>query len=246
MRNNRSKRREPAFDDEAFVAYEGPSDHASDKRPRAPKVKRLMAAPGRLMVGLMLLAVTFAFVTNALYLQKTVRTTSIVDLPSIWRGMGALNPFTFFARPMGETAPDGAPQPPRRPDKVDATPVPVPVPVSATTGSATKPIVQVSMVASADSKQVFAPPLPVPERAITDPVGALVSHAAPKPEKIVLGVQRALNKMGYGPVSPDGLKSAALRDSIIKFQKDKHLPPTGEIDGVTRPLLAKASGLSLE
>jgi hypothetical protein len=52
--------------------------------------------------------------------------------------------------------------------------------------------------------------------------------------------------MGDGPVSPDGLKSAELRDSIIKFQKDKHLPPTGEIDGVTRPLLAKASGLSLE
>ncbi len=244
MRNDRSKRREPAFEDEGFVAYEGPSDHASDKRPRAPKVKRLMAAPGRLMVGLMLLAVTFAFVTNALYLQKTVRTTSIVDVPSLWRGLGALNPFSLFARPTAETVPDSAPQPPRRPDKVDATPVPVPVP--ALTGSATKPIVPVSLVASADSKQVFAPPLPVPERALTDPVGALVSHAAPKPEKIVLGAQRALNKMGYGPISPDGLKSSALRESIVRFQKDKHLPPTGEIDGVTKPLLAKASGLALE
>ena len=246
MRNDRSKRREPAFEDEAHIAYEGPSDHASDKRPRARKVKRLMAAPGRLMVGLMLLAVTFAFVTNALYLQKTVRTTSIVDVPALWRGLGALNPLNLFTRPTAETVPDSAPQPPRRPDKVDATPVPVPVPVPVTPASASKPVVQASLVASADSKQVFAPPLPVPERAVVDPVGALVSHATPKPEKRVLGAQRALNKIGYGPISPDGLKSSALRDSIVRFQKDKHVPPTGEIDGVTRPLLAKASGLPLE
>ena len=104
----------------------------------------------------------------------------------------------------------------------------------------------VSLVASADPKQVFAPPQPIPDNSVADPVGALVAQSMPKPDKSVLAAQRALNKIGYGPVSPDGLKSAALHDAVLHFQKDKHLPTTGEVDGVTKPQLAKASGIVLE
>jgi len=68
----------------------------------------------------------------------------------------------------------------------------------------------------------------------------------PMPDKTILSVQRALNKIGYGPVSPDGLKSSALRDAVLHFQKDRHVPLTGEADPTTRPLLAKASGLALD
>jgi len=33
---------------------------------------------------------------------------------------------------------------------------------------------------------------------------------------------------------------------VLRFQKEKHLPATGEVDAITKPQLAKLSGLVLE
>ena len=245
MRNH-PRRREPVFEDETHPAYIGPNDHSADRHePNVPS-RRFLAAPGRLLMGFVLLGATVAFITNALYLQKAARPSSLIDLTSMWRGLGTLNPFTALVRANGESQPalESAPQPPRRPDKVEAAPVPVPA--HAPILAAPKVSVPVSVVASADPKQVFAPPQPIPDLRSNDPVGSLVAQSMPHPEKGILGVQRALNKMGYGPVSPDGLKSSALRDAVLRFQKDRHLPATGEIDPTTKPLLAKASGLTLD
>jgi len=238
------RRREPVFEDEPHPAYRGPNDHSSDRPEQIAPSHRFLAAPGRLLMGFVMMGALVAFITNALYLQKTVRPSSLIDLSSMWHGMGTLNPFSVLFRANSESqpAPEATPQPPRRPDKVEAVPVPLPAPLLA----APKVLVPVSVVASADPKQVFAPPQSIPDLRSTDPVGSLVAQSMPHPEKTILGVQRALNKMGYGPVSPDGLKSSALRDAVLHFQKDRHLPPTGEIDPTTKPLLAKASGLALD
>ncbi len=240
------RRREPVVDDEPHLAYEGPNDHSADFREPEQSTHRLLAAPGRLLVGLVMLGAMTAFVTNALYLQKAVRPASLIDLSTVWRGAGSLNPFSLMFRSNGENSPalESAPQPPRRPDKVEA--VPVPFPSSSPIVASPKVSVPVSVVASADPKQVFVPPQAISDTVSADPVAALVAQTNSKPEKIILGAQRALNKMGYGPVSPDGLKSAALRDAVLHFQKDHHLSPTGEVDPVTKPLLAKASGLALD
>jgi len=241
---NRKGRQEPVFEDEQHLAYEGPHDHAAERSEHRVTRRRLFAAPGGLVLGFVMAAATVAFVTNALYLQKTVRPAALIDLSSIWRSAGTLNPYSLMFRSKGETAPgfDTTPQPPRRPDKVEAVQVPVPMPALASP----KLSIPVGVVASADPNQVFAPPQPVPTAIVADPVGALVAQTMPMPDKCILGVQRALNKIGYGPVSPDGLKSSVLRDAVLHFQKDRHLPQTGEADPTTRPLLAKASGLSLD
>ena len=244
----RTLRREPVFEDEPHPAYTQPSDDHGYQRETKSRAGRLMAAPGRLLMSLVLMALVVAFVANALYFQKSGRPALFFDLSTIWRGSASLNPLNLFVRPTRDGIPvnETAPQPPRRPDKVEAVPVTVPAPSTTPVVAAPKQSVPVSLVASADPKQVFAPPQPIPDNSVADPVGALVAQSMPKPDKSVLAAQRALNKIGYGPVSPDGLKSAALHDAVLHFQKDKHLPTTGEVDGVTKPQLAKASGIVLE
>ncbi len=247
MRNH-PRRREPLFEDEPHPAYAGPSDQRSDPSEAMASSRPLLAAPGRLLLGFVMAGTLVAFITNALYLQKSTRSASLIDFASVWHGAGSLNPFGLLFRAGGDSAPviEGAPQPPRRPDKVEAVPVPVPAPVVAPVLAQPKVSASAAMVASADPKQAFAPPQPIPDAGVVDPVGALVSSSMPRPEKGILGVQRALNKIGYGPVSPDGLKSSALRDAVLHFQKDRHLPPTGEVDPTTKPVLAKVSGFALD
>ena len=244
----RTLRREPVFDDEPHPTYAPPNDdHGYQAEPRS-RAGRILAAPGRLLISLVLMAVVTAFVANALYFQKSGRPALFFDLSSVWRGPISLNPLNLFVRPTNEGTPAGevAPQPPRRPEKVEAVPVPVPAPFVTPAMAAPKQIAPASLVASADPKQVFAPPQPIPDQSMNDPVGALVAQAMPKPDKSILSAQRALNKIGYGPVSPDGLKSSALHEAVLRFQKDKHLPATGEVDAITKPQLAKLSGLVLE
>ena len=244
----RTLRREPVFEDEPHPAYAPPADDIGYRPEPKSRAGRILAAPGRLLAGLVLMSVVAAFVANALYFQKSGRPALFFDLSTVWRGSASLNPLNLFVRPTIDGAPAGepTPQPPRRPDKVEAVPVPARAPSVIPVTATPKPTAPVNLVASADPKQVFVPPQPIPDNSVADPVGALVAQSMPKPDKVVLAAQRALNKIGYGPVSPDGLKSSALRDAVLKFQKDKHLPATGEVDGVTKPQLAKASGIVLE
>ena len=244
----RTLRREPVFDDEPHPTYAPPNDGRGYQAEQRSRAGRILAAPGRLLISLVLMAVVTAFVANALYFQKSRRQALFFDLSSLWRGPISLNPLNLFVRPTLEGMPTGetAPQPPRRPEKVEAVPVPAPAPMTTPAMVAPKQMVPASLVASADPKQVFAPPQPIPDQSVKDPVGALVGQTMPEPDKSILSAQRALNKMGYGPVSPDGLKSSALHDAILRFQKDKHLPATGEVDAITKPQLAKLSGLVLE
>ena len=244
----RTLRREPVFDDEPHPTYAAPNDEHGYQPKSHSRTARILAAPGRLLISLVLMAVVTAFVANALYFQKSGRPALFFDLSSVWRGPISLNPLNLFVRPTLEGTPAGetAPQPPRRPDKVEAVPVPAPAPMAPPAIAQPKQMAPASLVASADPKQVFVPPQPIPDQTVADPVGALVAQTMPKPDKSILAAQRALNKIGYGPVSPDGLKSSALHDAVLRFQKDKHLPATGEIDTVTKPQLAKLSGLVLE
>ena len=244
----RTLRREPVFEDEPHTAYAGPLDDDGHRPVAQKRAGRVLAAPGRLLVGLVLAGLVAAFIANALYFQKSGRPVLFFDLSSVWRGSISLNPLNLFVRPQLDAAPviDNAPQPPRRPEKVETVPAPVRAPLVMPVVTAPKPAAPTSLIASADPKQVFVPPQPVPDHAMVDPVRALVAQAMPKPDKTILAAQHALNKVGYGPVSPDGLKSSALRDAVLHFQKDKHLPATGEVDPTTKPLLAKASGLALD
>jgi hypothetical protein len=75
----------------------------------------------------------------------------------------------------------------------------------------------------------------------TDPITSLLATGE---SKDVLFTQRALNRLGYGPLKADGLAGVGTRQAIEKFQRDRKLPVTGEISRKLIGDLATASGLA--
>lgn len=66
---------------------------------------------------------------------------------------------------------------------------------------------------------------------------------ADKSDKAVLQAQRALNKLGYGPLKADGLMGPGTRAALEKFERDRKLPVKGEAAGRTlKELAARAGG----
>jgi peptidoglycan hydrolase-like protein with peptidoglycan-binding domain len=45
----------------------------------------------------------------------------------------------------------------------------------------------------------------------------------------VAAVQRALAISAYGPLREDGILGPDTREAIIRFERDRGLPPTGEV-----------------
>lgn len=69
---------------------------------------------------------------------------------------------------------------------------------------------------------------------------------APKPDPAVIRVQRALAKLGYGPLKDDGLMGPGTKAAIEKFERDRKLPIKGEaaeptLRALTREVTAKAA-----
>ncbi len=67
--------------------------------------------------------------------------------------------------------------------------------------------------------------------------------AAPAPSPRVLAAQKALAKLGYGPVRLDGVPGAATRQAIARFEADRKLPVTGELSSRVVKEIAQVSGM---
>lgn len=144
----------------------------------------------------------------------------------------ARHPHPLFAKS------EPVPEPPRRPEMPVAPPLPVPRPETA---------------------GVSTPPRPAPDArpkatvASADPIGALLrageSPAPPadgKPSPRIVTAQKALAKLGYGPIEADGLMGTTTRAALERFERDKKLPVTGTLGRRTTKQLAQLSGFSIE
>ncbi len=69
--------------------------------------------------------------------------------------------------------------------------------------------------------------------------------AAPQPSERVAGVQRALNKLGFGPLQADGLMGDGTRTAIRRFEARRGLPQRGEITPGMVSELSAVSGMKL-
>lgn len=69
--------------------------------------------------------------------------------------------------------------------------------------------------------------------------------AAPAPSPKVLAAQKALAKLGYGPVRLDGLPGTATKQAIARFEADRKLPVTGELSPRVAKEIAAVSGVPL-
>ena len=75
---------------------------------------------------------------------------------------------------------------------------------------------------------------PVPPAPVADPIARLVGTS-----NRVTAVQRALSDFGYGQIKVTGVFDPETRAAIEKFERDRRLPPTGQMsDRVVRELAA--------
>lgn len=164
-------------------------------------------------------------------------------------GWNALNQTNRHPAPLFRPKPAAQAAPPaqaRRAETVADAPAPLPVPRP-------DPVVVGSVPAS-------APPQPAPVSARSpaapagDPIGNLIRGgepgsarpAEPRPDARVTAVQKALTKIGYGPLKPDGLLGATTRQALERFERDHQLPVTGGLGTRTTRQLASASGTQIE
>ena len=50
-------------------------------------------------------------------------------------------------------------------------------------------------------------------------------------------LREALAKLGYGPITSDGLMGSATRSALERFERDKNLPVTGDLGPKTAKLI---------
>ncbi len=81
-----------------------------------------------------------------------------------------------------------------------------------------------------------------------DPIARIIKAAestasvVPKPDTKIAEAQRALVKLGYGPLKADGLMGPGTRAAIERFERDRKLPVKGEAGGRTLRELATRAG----
>jgi lipoprotein-anchoring transpeptidase ErfK/SrfK len=63
------------------------------------------------------------------------------------------------------------------------------------------------------------------------------ASSGPRPVETILEAQIALARQGISPGSIDGVAGSQTRSALIAFQKARGLPPSGLLDGQTKPLL---------
>nr|WP_246736169.1 peptidoglycan-binding domain-containing protein [Enterovirga sp. DB1703] len=120
--------------------------------------------------------------------------------------------------------------------------MPVPRPDPATVGS----LAAAPAASSVPAVKVAAPG--------ADPIGNLIRGGEPgaprpaeaKPDPRVISVQKALAKLGYGPLKADGYLGATTRQALERFERDNKLPVTGGLGIRTTRQLAAASGTQIE
>jgi peptidoglycan hydrolase-like protein with peptidoglycan-binding domain len=62
----------------------------------------------------------------------------------------------------------------------------------------------------------------------------------------VMEVQKALARLGYGPIRIDGRVSDSTRDAIQRFERDRRMPITGEVSDRLVHALNEVAGFSIQ
>jgi hypothetical protein len=205
------------------------------RRKPAEKPSRWMAVlralfrnPGRTVVGAAGTALSVAIAVNAMLMQ------------------GGPHPAPFFRPPVEVLRP--APLPPARPTDLIGREL---MQLDGSQATALRPIRPGAPLVPGPAVPVAptgtATPTPLPRDPIADVLkgqpGGSAEVARTEPNRAVTNAQRALNKLNYGPVKPDGLLGAGTKQAIERFERDHRLPVTGELAPRTVRELATASGI---
>lgn len=173
--------------------------------------------PGVLVGGLAITATAAAIIVNALSFQS------------------ARHPAPFFAKGEGIAAsrrepavPVLPPMPPTRPPSVTSTAA---LPPATPRITARDPIGEIIRAADATG---------------STPAAARPAEDRAEPQRHIAAAQRALVKLGYGPLKIDGIMGQETRQTIERFERDRRLTPTGELGLRTTRELSAQSGIRVE
>lgn len=116
----------------------------------------------------------------------------------------------------------------------------------------------VAAAPAARAPQAAAAPAapPTARTASRDPIADMIRMGGPvpvppanvvgrDPGDIVLAGQRALARLGYS-VKVDGMMGSGTRQAIERFEQDRRLPVTGELNARTMRELSAASGIAVQ
>lgn len=119
---------------------------------------------------------------------------------------------------------------------VAAAPPPAPVVAAAPRPLAPAPVATPQPVQTAGARPML-PPAAVPgDAGVT---GSVRPPGDVGNSNRILAVQKSLARLGYGPIRIDGQPGADTRQAILRFERDRNLPATGEInDRLIRELSA--------
>jgi hypothetical protein len=84
----------------------------------------------------------------------------------------------------------------------------------------------------------------------TDRIGALIrsepARIAEGETRRVAAAQKALSKLGYGPLKSDGVIGPETKTALERFERERKLPVTGAVGARTARLLAQQAGIMIE
>lgn len=147
--------------------------------------------------------------------------------------------------PQGDThSEESVPQPPSAPVAADARPstppVAVPLPKrSPVRGAALAEDVQVRP-ASVQTVRLDTADAVTAEPAVAHEASPAVNPAG---DPRIARIEEALDLLGYGPVAVDGRIDGSTRAAVRRFQENRRIPVTGEIDQAFLNELVKIGGL---
>ena len=174
--------------------------------------------PGTVVGGLAVAAAASAVALNALTFQTR------------------RHPAPLFTPKIGAAASAPIAPPPPPPARPAAPPVP-PAPAAA-------PLPQ--------------PALMKPPASTRDPIGDMIragdgasgaaraAEAKADQQRPIAAVQRALNRLGYGPLKADGVMGEGTRQALERFERDRRLAVTRDLSPRTLRELSAQAGVAIE
>jgi hypothetical protein len=186
----------------------------------------LLHSPKDMVAGALAFAAVSAIVANALFLQSGHH-------PSPMFGSVVVTPAPALASPLPRPRPLEA-------DAMLAEPKPASEPRLASEPKPAEPrpadpltnLVKATSEAPVAPSSVLRPPAPIP---VASHAETLVSSGSRR----VAAVQRALTEYGYGQLKPTGTVGSDTQAAILKFERDRKIPVTGQMsDRLVRELVA--------
>jgi hypothetical protein len=188
-------------------------------------LRMLLHSPKDTVAGMLAFAAIVAIVANALFLQAGPHPSpmfgSIVTIPA--PSQTPVSPLPR-PRPPEATRSEAAPLEPRAPEP-RAVEMKAAEPKAADSKS-TDPLtnlVKATSTAPIATSSIPRPPAPIPVSSRGE------STLSPGGSRRVAAVQRALTEYGYGQLKPTGTIGSDTQAAIVRFERERRIPATGQM-----------------